>query len=166
MTIHLEFDGEIHNIVAQQLKPQLTLVIDGVAHRIASLPPLGDGRHRMVFDGREITFARSEDGKGVTVRLDGRSFVIGQVDPFAADADGAAARDSVVAPMPGVVVSIDCAPGDTVAKGQALITIESMKLQQALAAPRDGIVAQIPGAAGSTFEKDAVLVQLEPVEGA
>ena len=54
------------------------------------------------------------------------------------------------------------AAGEAVAKGQALLVMESMKMETTLAAPRDGIVAEVRYAKGQTFERDAVLLSLEP----
>jgi 3-methylcrotonyl-CoA carboxylase alpha subunit len=66
--------------------------------------------------------------------------------------------------MPGVVVSVAVKPGETVEKGQALLVIESMKLETSLCAPRDGVVAEVPFAAGDSFGLKANLVLLAPEE--
>ena len=63
--------------------------------------------------------------------------------------------------MPGTVVSIHCAVGDSVTSGQKLVTIESMKLQISMVAPRDGKVAAVNAAPNTTFERGTVLVALE-----
>ena len=51
-----------------------------------------------------------------------------------------------------------------IARGDTLVTIESMKLQMALLAPRDGrLAALMTYAVGETFEKDAIVAELEPL---
>ncbi|MBC7155867.1 MAG: acetyl-CoA carboxylase biotin carboxyl carrier protein subunit, partial [Rhodobacteraceae bacterium] len=77
---------------------------------------------------------------------------------------GAVGDDRLLAPMPGVVVSVAVKPGDAVTEGQPLLVIESMKLETTLTAPRDGVVAEIPFAAGDSFGLKAVLAQLAPQE--
>ena len=100
------------------------------------------------------------------VHLNGRTFAIGRVDPAErlAGNDGGAVDDRIVAPMPGVVVSVNAKAGDQVKEGQPLLVIESMKLETSLTAPRDGVIAEIPFAAGDSFGLKATLVQLAPEE--
>ena len=62
--------------------------------------------------------------------------------------------------MPGTVVEVSVAAGQTVAPGQLLMTIESMKLQTAINAPADAIVGEVCVADGDTFDQGDVLVRL------
>jgi biotin carboxyl carrier protein len=59
------------------------------------------------------------------------------------------------------VVSVHKAVGDSVARGETIVTIESMKLQTALIAPRDGVIAELYRKEGESFEKDEMIVRLE-----
>ena len=47
----------------------------------------------------------------------------------------------IVAPMPGRVTAVEVAKGETVTKGQRLLTLEAMKMEHGLTAPFDGMVA-------------------------
>jgi len=100
------------------------------------------------------------------VHMKGRTFEIGRADPAArlAGSDGGATDDRIVAPMPGVVVSVNAKPGDQVKEGQPLLVIESMKLETSLTAPRDGVIAEMPFAAGDSFGLKATLALLAPEE--
>lgn len=100
------------------------------------------------------------------VHMNGRTHAIGRVDPAErlAGRDGGATDDHIVAPMPGVVVSVNAKPGDHVKEGQPLLVIESMKLETSLSAPRDGVVAELPFAAGDSFGLKATLALLAPEE--
>lgn len=164
MSIRLVLDGTAHEVSIVRRRPHLVLLIDGVAHEISDLPDFGDGRRSMTVGGHALTFTRALRGEGQIVRLDGRTFEIALVNPLSAgDASGGSSQDAVKAPMPGAVVSIHCAVGQTVRRGETLVTIESMKLQTALQAPRDGVVAEIRRAESETFDKDEIMVVLEPV---
>jgi biotin carboxyl carrier protein len=63
--------------------------------------------------------------------------------------------------IPGRLVSVAVAPGDTVEAGQTLLAVEAMKMQNELRAPRAGTVTRVPAGAGSTVDVGDVLVVLE-----
>lgn len=64
-------------------------------------------------------------------------------------------------PMPGKIVGIKVNPGDAVKKGQVLVVLEAMKMQNELPAPRDGVVKTVGVTVGQTVEGKDVLVVLE-----
>ncbi|RIK87067.1 MAG: 3-methylcrotonyl-CoA carboxylase [Hyphomicrobiales bacterium] len=79
----------------------------------------------------------------VTVFAGAASHTFAVHDPFA-DAEAAAAGgDALRAPMPGLVKLTRAAAGDTVAKGQALLVLEAMKMEHTIAAPHDGEIEEI-----------------------
>ena len=63
--------------------------------------------------------------------------------------------------MPGRIVSVDIAEGDTVKAGQKLVVIEAMKMEQGLVAPFDGVVAELKAAAGAQVSEGALLARVE-----
>lgn len=77
---------------------------------------------------------------------------------------GAAGDGAILAPMPGRVIAVDIAAGDTVTKGQKLLTLEAMKMEHGLTAPFDGVVAELNAAVGSQVQVDALLVRIEKTE--
>ena len=104
-------------------------------------------------------------GRLVSILADGtpREFLL--PDPRAAEGAKAAPGDSVAAPMTGVLVRLDVAPGDEVEAGARLGVVEAMKMETALVAPRAGRVAAVHAAAGDAVEGGRVLVSLEPEDG-
>ncbi|MFN6543599.1 biotin carboxylase N-terminal domain-containing protein [Mycolicibacterium nivoides] len=81
------------------------------------------------------------------------------------DPDDAVAHGSLLAPMPGSVVRVGAAVGDTVTAGQPLIWLEAMKMEHTIAAPDDGVLAELNVAAGQQVEVGAVLARVEDSEG-
>ncbi len=67
---------------------------------------------------------------------------------------------SIKAPMPGLIVSIPVHEGQEVTKGQTLVILKSMKMQNELKTPRDGIVQRISVQAGQTVEQNKLLITL------
>jgi propionyl-CoA carboxylase alpha chain/3-methylcrotonyl-CoA carboxylase alpha subunit len=64
----------------------------------------------------------------------------------------------VKSPMPGTIIAVPVEQGDVVTKGDKVVILESMKMENELSAPRDGIVTQVRVQAGTSVEKDQVLV--------
>ena len=75
-------------------------------------------------------------------------------------ASGAAGAVAVKAPMPGNIMKVNCKAGAAVKKGDVLIVLEAMKMENDICAPQDGVVASVEVAQGATVETDAVLVTL------
>ncbi|MBK8463250.1 MAG: acetyl-CoA carboxylase biotin carboxyl carrier protein subunit [Nigerium sp.] len=72
-----------------------------------------------------------------------------------------AGRDKMTAPMPGVILTVDVAPGAAVTRGQSLMVLEAMKMKNELKAPRDAVVAEIYVAAGQQVKFGETLVRFE-----
>ena len=70
-----------------------------------------------------------------------------------------------VAPMPGKVLAVHVAVGDTVTRGQTVITLEAMKMEHAVDAPADAVVAELLVAPGDQVEVDALLVRFGVLDG-
>ncbi len=67
---------------------------------------------------------------------------------------------SIKSPMPGLIVDIPIAEGDEVDKGQTLVILESMKMQNELKAPRAGVVQRISVQPGQSVEQNKLLITL------
>lgn len=63
-------------------------------------------------------------------------------------------------PMPGTVLKINVSAGQAVKKGDLLIVLEAMKMENEILSPRDGSVAQVVVSQGSTVDTGAPLVVL------
>jgi pyruvate carboxylase subunit B len=68
----------------------------------------------------------------------------------------------VIAPMPGLVVAAEAAPGDRVEPGQVLVILEAMKMQSEIRAPCSGRVVTVAVRAGQEVMGGAVLAVIEP----
>ena len=78
----------------------------------------------------------------------------------AAPAPAAAAPEGgeqVTAPMPGTILSINVAAGDTVKRGQVLMILEAMKMENEIMCPCDGKVASVNTSKGAAVESGTLL---------
>ncbi len=81
--------------------------------------------------------------------------------PKAAPAPKAAAAGvQVKSPLPGSVIKVNVSVGQAVKKGDTLLTLESMKMENPILAEQDGTVAQVAVAAGQTVMQDDLLIVL------
>ncbi|MCZ4343419.1 ATP-grasp domain-containing protein [Sphingomonadaceae bacterium G21617-S1] len=97
-------------------------------------------------------------------------FLDGEAWPFEAPrADhagggGAVSDGALLAPMPGKVIAVEIAEGARVTKGQKLLVLEAMKMEQAMLAPFDGVVAELRASVGAQVSEGAVLVRVEKAD--
>lgn len=75
--------------------------------------------------------------------------------PAAASAQGA---KKVAAPMPGSIVKVNVKAGDSFSKGDVLVIIEAMKMENEITASEDGVVADVVVSAGASVDTGAALI--------
>ena len=96
--------------------------------------------------------------------VDGTGWAVGEARADHGDAGGGAADGVLVAPMPGRIIAIEVAAGDSVTKGQKLLVMEAMKMEQSMLAPFDGTVAEMELSVGAQVTEGSVLVRIEKEE--
>jgi 3-methylcrotonyl-CoA carboxylase alpha subunit len=121
------------------------------------------GAERRTLDLESCTAA-----SGFSMPLDGGALVFKDAQPFlftpprfGGGGVHGAHDGEIEAPMPGKVTAVEVSKGETVAKGQRLLTLEAMKMEHALTAPFDGIVAELSAAAGQQVSEGQLLVKIE-----
>lgn len=77
-----------------------------------------------------------------------------------ANAQGGTAA-ALQAPMPGSIISVAVKPGDAVKKGQLLLVLEAMKMENEIVAPNDGTVTAVHVQAGASVDSGAPLLTIE-----
>ena len=77
--------------------------------------------------------------------------------PVLAPVNANAVGETVTSPMPGNILSVNVKEGDTVKKGDVLMILEAMKMENEIMAPIDGTVKSLNTAKGSSVETGAVL---------
>jgi len=137
-----------------------TMWIDGRTHR-AALRSVGGAYELRIEDRTEIVWL-AVDHDTVFLHAFGRTWNISVIDPDDQSLEAADQTDLATAPMPGMVISVVVAAGESVESGQPLVVIESMKMQSEIVAWRTGVVERVFFQPGETFDRGAGLVSLEP----
>jgi 3-methylcrotonyl-CoA carboxylase alpha subunit len=125
-----------------------------------TLEPAGTGVF-VVRDGKRAkTLHLARDGASIHLAWDGVAYGLVEVREGAPSTprhdDG-----GLEAPMPGRVAAVKVASGQRVARGDELLVVEAMKMENALRAPRDGVVRAVHVAAGDMVAPGRPLVEFE-----
>ncbi len=83
-----------------------------------------------------------------------------KAQPIAAKADSSASGGTITAPMPGTVLQVEVGIGDNVTKGQTLLVLEAMKMENEIMAPADGVVQELNVTKGVSVNAGDILVVL------
>jgi biotin carboxyl carrier protein len=122
---------------------------------------IAPGLYSILLDGRSFEAHVRETGREVIVTIDGRDFAFRVEDPREWRRDGteleAEGRQKVVASMPGKIVRVLAAAGQTVGAGQGLVVIEAMKMQNEVRSPKSGTVERLLVAEGQAVNAGEVL---------
>lgn len=128
---------------------------------------VGEARHQVSrkagdwrIDGERVKAEVVRLASAVVVYW-GNTYAFELVDPLD-QAEINESGDAALAPMPGLVTSIDVSLGDVVEEGQRLAVLEAMKMEHILRASRGGVVATISVSAGAQVAAGDVIVALEP----
>jgi acetyl-CoA/propionyl-CoA carboxylase biotin carboxyl carrier protein len=117
------------------------------------------------IDNRSCVAVISKNSKGTSIDLDGQTYTLKWAEDEAKPGAGRGSghgSGTVESPMPGNIVAVHVAEGDEVGAGQAVVVIESMKMQNEIAAPIKGKVARVACSVGDQVNFGEVLVEIEP----
>jgi propionyl-CoA carboxylase alpha chain len=119
------------------------------------------GGHRLTVQVRPRTGAIRLSRRGVDVVARVMTPRVAELDCLMIEKTAADASKALRSPMPGLVVAILVAPGETVRAGTPLAIVEAMKMENVLRAERDLTVARITVKQGDIVAVDAVLMEFE-----
>jgi biotin carboxyl carrier protein len=144
---HVSVDGKVYEIDFESVagQPVFSLIVDGRSHE--SYIYQGDDNWQVLMRGR-LYPVQVEDEREKRLR---------------AAAGGGVAETGefhLRAPMPGLVVAVPVTEGQSVKRGQVILILESMKMQNELKAPRDGTIGRIRVRAGETVEQKQTLLSM------
>ncbi len=110
---------------------------------------------------RGTVVARDEQRQSITHGFAfGEVRVINERDALLGGADAGAGGGEVTVAMPGRVVKVLAAVGESVEKGQSVLIIEAMKMENDVRAKRDGVITAIHVSEGDSVEADRVMMEI------
>ena len=173
MQPELEMEGKVFRCQIRDFKPgEISAEIDS-EQVIARFEELEESQSiEIQINGEPFTtyVSHPEPGK-VIVSYNTHVFEVTRKDVLPAQSDFNKVSDSVgesgsniTSPMPGKVIKIAVKEGDTVSKGDILLVVEAMKMENNILSPADAIVDRISVSAGNLVDSNTTLVHLAPIK--
>ncbi|HET9466436.1 MAG TPA: biotin/lipoyl-containing protein [Gemmatimonadales bacterium] len=159
-TIEVEVDGE-----------RVTVAGRAGTATLSAIP--GTPLRQLLFDGRPTVLSVESLGAGRwALAPDGERWEVEVLDErtrhirsLTSSGDRQRAAPVLKAPMPGLVLRVQVAPGQRVLAGAGLVVLEAMKMENELKATAPAIVKTVRVQAGSAVEKGQVLLEFEGLSG-
>jgi 3-methylcrotonyl-CoA carboxylase alpha subunit len=136
-------------------KPEASIMLDW-----------GQGRSLVDIDPEGVAFPLEgliSDAGDLVMFEAGQAYRV-QIARHKGSSAGGSSDGSILAPMPGKILTVSAAAGDRVSRGQTLIVLEAMKMEHGLKAPYDGIVTELKARVGNQVVEGLVLAIVAPVE--
>ncbi|MHA7874469.1 acetyl-CoA carboxylase biotin carboxylase subunit [Roseivivax sp.] len=141
---------------------------DGGSHRVTGGWTPGDALARMQIDGAPLIMKVGKISGGFRIRSRGADLKVHVRTPRQADLarlmperEAPDTSKMLLCPMPGLIVSVNVAEGDEVQEGQALCTVEAMKMENILRAEKKAVVSKINAGPGDSLAVDDVIMEFE-----
>ncbi len=125
---------------------------------------LGSGQFQFTLDNSVYKCSVAKDGDLRFIHLDGQDYELRRVSDIEEEFEETEEEGSLSSPMPGRVVKLLVKEGDKVIKGQDLVVIEAMKMENKLSSPFDGVISKIFYDVGNQVEANIPLMEIEPLE--
>ena len=129
----------------------------------------GSNKYHIIYNNQSYNaelVSITEDRKSVSLKIEGQIFDVAVKDKFDLLLEklgmtnlASSKINDIKAPMPGLILSIEVEEGQEVKKGDTVMILEAMKMENVLKSPGDGVVKAIKVKQGDSVEKNAVLIQ-------
>jgi propionyl-CoA carboxylase alpha chain len=170
--------GEAWNVALQGVNFDVTIdadpqgatvrFADGSEARVEGSWTPGDSLAPMTVDGAPLVLKVDKITQGFRLRSRGADLKVHVRSPKQAELARLMPEKlppdtskMLLCPMPGLIVKVDVEVGDEVQEGQALCTVEAMKMENILRAEKTGVVSKINAAAGDSLMVDDVIMEFE-----
>ncbi len=164
----VSLQGASHEAHIAADKDGADVTIGGQTLRVESDWTPGDPLARLMVDGAPLVLKVGKVSGGFRVRYRGADLKVHVRSPRQAELAALMPEKLppdtskfLLCPMPGLIVKVDVAVGDEVQEGQALCTVEAMKMENILRAERKGVVKKVNAGPGDSLAVDDVIMEFE-----
>ena len=164
--VQVDIEDRKFQFELRQSGGKLCIKRNGAEHAV-DLVRLKNNRYSLLIGGHSYEFGIDNGPDGYTVTTGSRSGRV-HVEDFelarmkkAAGIDDGHRLNRVMAPMPGLILHVHHEPGNEVKKGDPLVVMEAMKMENDIKSPMAGKIKTIHVATGQSVEKGQLLVEFE-----
>jgi 3-methylcrotonyl-CoA carboxylase alpha subunit len=157
--VRLLWGEEAHSATVKPGGTAAEVTVDGQPF-VVRFEETGPSAYLLRIGDRAHAFHLVQEGDAIHLFWEGVSYRLA-IEREGTRSAARAPSGSLAAPMPGKVIAVRVAPGQLVAKGDELLVVEAMKMENALRAPRDGVVKAVRAQVGDMVQPGLVLVELE-----
>jgi biotin carboxyl carrier protein len=145
---HVSVDGKVYEVDFESVsgQPVYSLIVDGRSHEAYIYQAEDDNWHVLLHGRLYPVTVEDEREKRLRAAAGGGVAETGEYH--------------LRAPMPGLVVAIPVTEGQEIKKGQVILILESMKMQNELKSPRDGTIGRIRVKGGESVEQKQTLLSI------
>ena len=150
--------GDVRRVDVQETRDGVKVAVDGQPFAL-EVAPMGPATYELRAGSRVETFHCVRRGDEIHLFWRGAAYLLRE-ETEAARAAHRGAAGGLEAPMPGRVIAVKVVPGQAVARGEELLVVESMKMENAIRAPREGTVRSVTAKVGDMVGPGTILVEL------
>jgi biotin carboxyl carrier protein len=164
--VHVATGDKSFDFVLRQEGNRLFISSNGKEHAV-DLVRMGNGRYSLLIGGRSFEIGARLTGDGYVLSNGSHSgtFTVEDAEiariKRAAGIDEATVIKKLSAPMPGLIVSVDCEEGQEVEHNQPIVVMEAMKMENVIKAPAAGKIKSIAVTPGTSVEKGQLILEFE-----
>jgi len=165
----MKFEAQIKNQkMSLDIDEEHHLIKNGNEDQAYSLEVLNDGRYLLRLGLKTYTLDDiTIDNRVVHLSLNGQHYSVGIKDEQGLLLESlgfsqqlATAQNALKAPMPGKILDVLHQEGDKITKGEPLVILEAMKMENELTSPSDGEIDRVHVHPGDSVEKNATLIEI------
>jgi propionyl-CoA carboxylase alpha chain len=161
-------DGQPHPLTVVPMESGYEVIHEGSTYRVISHWQVGDPLFRAEINGQALSFQldhrdahyrlfhQGVEVDTLVVRPSASALV--QLMPEKVPPD---LSRFLLSPMPGLLVTLNCAPGDHVKAGEELAVVEAMKMENSLRAPQDVTIAEVLASPGESLKVDQPILEFQ-----
>ncbi len=160
MIFTYEHNGETYTVnIERQPDGSYWATIGDTAYAVQTRQ-LQHGGWLFTLDGQQVMAYTAAQGDRRYVNVGGQHYTLSVPDQRLSRRKATGGSGDLTAQMPGQVLDVLVAQGDTVERGQTLVILEAMKMEIRVTAPRDGVVKRMLVSKGDVVERGQMLLEI------
>jgi biotin carboxyl carrier protein len=168
MELELNIENQLRKLQVEFKDGQYHVNLDGKEYLVNS-SVISDHCLSLLVNGKAFTVYLTEANGKKYISIGGEQFLVQEtalesVRASSRDSSGIAEEPVAASPMPGKVVKILVKAGDKVERGQGLVIVEAMKMENEIKSPVNGIVEKISFAPGDLVDAAQPIIEITPEE--